>query len=237
MHDSSTAALVLLAWMITSGLCVGEAAQAFNSAPQRVTRNQLCVTNGAVSEGKNGLLSIETPSARAVVPSATEQVVEIRFRYLGPTVGSKLLASGELRRQIGLKLRAQDTCNLLYVMWHIEPDTGLAVAIRRNPGMHTHAQCGARGYVVVKGEKTMKLPSLSLGESHSLYAKLSGNRLRVVADGQVTWEGSVGPLAQLDGPVGLRTDNGRFEFQIYAKLNDVTTGLGQPKACRVGSGD
>jgi len=181
---------------------------------------------------------IETPSARAVIPGVTEQVAEIRFRYLGPTSGSKPLASGELRRQIGLKLRAQDTCNLLYVMWHIEPDTRLAVTIKRNPGMHTHAQCGARGYVTVKGENTRGLPSVSPGGSHSLRAEMRGDRLRVLADGQLAWEGSVGTLvAEFDGPVGLRTDNGRFEFEIFAKLNDPTIGSERPKPCRAGPGD
>jgi hypothetical protein len=222
--------------MIMSGACVGESAQASSSALQHVTRDQLCVTNGAVREEKSGRLSIETPSARAVVPNVTEQVAEVRFRYLGPTVESKPLASGELRRQIGLKLRAQDTCNLVYVMWHIEPDTGLAVAIKRNPSKHTHAQCGAGGYVPVKGQKRANLPSLSAGEFHILHAKLSGDRLQVLADGRLTWEGSVGPLvAQSEGPVGLRTDNGRFDFEIFAKFNDLTTRSEHP--CRTEPGD
>jgi hypothetical protein len=124
---------------------------------QRVDRDQMCVTNGVIIRRRGSMLSIETPSSRAVVPGATAQIAEIHFRYLGPSESSKPLASGELRRQIGLKLRAQDTCNLLYAMWHIEPDNGLAVSIKRNPGMHTHAQCGARGYVSVKPEKTRKM--------------------------------------------------------------------------------
>ena len=113
-------------------------------------RDQLCITNGAVTEGKDGRLSIETPSSRAVVRGVTGQGAEIRFRNLGTTARSKPLASGELRRQIGLTLRAQDTRNLLYVMWRVEPATGIAVAVKQNPGMHTHAQCGARGYVPVR---------------------------------------------------------------------------------------
>src|SRR5258708_2670910 len=78
-------------------------------ALQRVDRNELCVTNGSVSALPGGRLAIATLSSRAVVRAATEtgadQAAEIRFRYLGPTQTSKPLASGELRRQIGLKLR------------------------------------------------------------------------------------------------------------------------------------
>ena len=76
-----------------------------------------------------------------------QPVVEIRFTYLGSSAKSKPLASGELRRQIGIKLRAENTCNLVYAMWHIEPDSRVAVSIKRNPGMSTHEQCHAGGYI------------------------------------------------------------------------------------------
>src|SRR6516165_1123073 len=112
-------------------------------ALQRIGREALCVTNGAVSVLPDGQLAIDTPSSRAVVRVATAQTAEVRFRYVGPTPSAKPLASGELRRQIGLKLRAQDTCNLLYATWHIEPDAVVAVSIKRNAGKHTHEQCHA----------------------------------------------------------------------------------------------
>ena len=41
---------------------------------------------------------------------------------------------GELRRQFGLKLRAQDACNLVYVMWRIEPASKLVVSIKCRTG-------------------------------------------------------------------------------------------------------
>src|ERR1700738_677138 len=93
----------------------------------------LCVTNGEIKALPGGRLLVETASSRAVLRSPTDAVAEIDFRYLGPSAGAKPLASGELRRQIGLKLRAQDTCNLVYAMWHIEPDARVAVSIKRNP--------------------------------------------------------------------------------------------------------
>src|SRR5882724_11133819 len=70
-------------------------------------RAKLCVTKGAIEEIKGGRLEVKVPEMRAVVSYLTEPVVEARLSYLGPSVGEKLLGSGELRRQFGLKLRAQ----------------------------------------------------------------------------------------------------------------------------------
>jgi hypothetical protein len=190
----------------------------------RVDRSHLCVTNGMITTRDSGLLSIETPSSRAVVPSTVVQAAEIRFRYLGPTARSKALASGEMRRQIGLKLRAQDTCNLLYAMWHIEPDSKLAVLIKRNPGMKTHEQCGANGYSSIEPLKAITLGQMQPGELHTLRAELRGDDLTLIADGVVAWEGQVPTdVTELDGPVGLRTDNGRFELEYFAALGGLTT--------------
>jgi hypothetical protein len=206
-------------------------------ALHRIDRNDFCVTNGAVSMLPGGQLAVETPSSRAVVSTAAkntaDQIAEIRFRYLGPTPSSKPLVSGELRRQIGLKLRAQDTCNLLYVMWHIEPDATVAVSIKRNAGMHTHEQCRAGGYVNFKAQRRPVLP-IRPGQTHTLRAELHGNDLTVTTDGKIAWQGTLrNELLPLDGPPGFRTDNARFEFEYYA---DVTKSLLQAQRAQpVGS--
>jgi hypothetical protein len=192
------------------------------TALQRIGRDRLCVTNGAVTALPGGRLAIETPSSRAVVQVGTEnaadQAAEIHFQYLGPSQDSKPLASGELRRQIGLKLRAQDTCNLIYAMWHIEPDARVAVSIKRNADMHTHEQCGAHGYINFKSQDSIAPPPpIRPGEAHTLRAELRGRDLTVTADGKVAWRGPLGdelPLAV--GPPGFRTDNARFAFEYFA---------------------
>ena len=57
------------------------------------------------------------------------------------------------------------------------------------------------------------------GEIHTLRAELDGTALTLVADGRVVWEGPVGSaIAEFDGPVGLRTDNARFELKYYAPI-------------------
>src|SRR5262249_46518401 len=140
---------------------------------QSVTRRQLCVTTGAVIAAEHGVLRIDVREMRAVVSSGPARTVEARLRYIGPTTEGKRLASGELRRQFGLKLRAANTCNVVYVMWHIEPDSTLAVSVKRNPGMTTHAQCDAHGYRNLRPSRAAPVPALRPGEWHRLRASLA----------------------------------------------------------------
>jgi hypothetical protein len=211
-------------------------------ALQRINRDNLCVTNGVVSARPDGRLEIDTPSSRGVVRVATAQTAEIHFRYLGPSESSKPLASGELRRQIGLKLRAQDTCNLVYAMWHIEPDSRIAVSVKRNAGKHTHEECDARGYVNVKARTSVAMPRILSGESHTLLAELRGTDLTVVADQRVAWVGTLGrDIFDFDGPVGFRTDNARFVFEYSAAGPEPDTPLNtrsqRVSPCRASPGD
>lgn len=195
-------------------------------APLKVGRGDLCVTNGVVSELAGGKLAVNSASSRGVVRTSAGTTAEIRFRYLGPSLDSKPLASGEMRRQIGLKLKAQDTCNLLYVMWHIEPDTKIGLSIKRNTGKHTHAECHADGYTTLKASTSIQPPRIVPGESHSLRAELKHDEIEVFADGQRVWVGTISRnLIDFDGPVGFRTDNARFEFEYFAPRAAEGVGL------------
>jgi hypothetical protein len=61
------------------------------------------------------------------------------------------------------------------------------------------------------------VPSPSAGTTHVLAAALDGEELVVRVDGAVAWEGRVGrEVLAFDGPVGLRSDNGRFEVLLRA---------------------
>jgi hypothetical protein len=235
------AAALVLAIFLPGGLAWSDS----GSPLRQINRDGLCVTNGAVAMLPGGRLGIATPSSRAVVAvaagNAADQVAEVRFRYLGPSQTSKPLASGELRRQIGLKLRAQDTCNLIYAMWHIEPDAAVAVSVKHNAGMNTHAQCGAGGYVNFKAQ--VALPPIRPGESHVLRAALHGHDLTVSADGKLAWQGALAnELTPLDGPPGLRTDNARFELEYYTdsvapSLAPALRPPSGPGRCEMSEGD
>jgi hypothetical protein len=182
-----------------------------------IPRSALCITEGAVEELPGGQLSVRAPKMRAYMNHATAQDVETRFTYLGSTDNEARLGSGELRRQFGLKLRAADACNLVYVMWRIEPQSKLAVSLKSNPGQHTSAECSNSGYTNIKPAHATPVPVLREGQSHTLHAVMNGEPLRVWADDRLVWEGNLGPAAaSMQGPVGIRSDNARLQLQLFA---------------------
>jgi hypothetical protein len=200
-----------------------------------VSRTHLCVTEGAIEELPGPRLAVSVPKMRAYLNSLTPQAVEADFTYLGATGNEARLGSGELRRQFGLKLRAQDACNLVYAMWRIEPGSKLVVSVKSNPGLHSSAQCGNRGYRNIKPAHGKPVPVLRPGEAHSLRAEMNGAEMRVFADKALVWEGSIGPEAlRFDGPVGMRSDNARLqvEFRAAQPLRS-----GNTQGCRSGPGE
>ena len=226
------------AWLVT--VCVlGVAADAGELMP--VARAQMCVTEGAIEaagaarSGGESRWSVNVPKMRAYLNVKTAAIVEARFRYLGSTGDEARLGSGELRRQFGLKLRAQDACNLVYAMWRIEPESKLVVSVKSNPGQHSSSECGNRGYRNIKPGRSVPVPVLSAGAEHSLRAEMSAERLRVFADNALVWDGSVAPEGlQFDGPVGIRSDNARLELELRAGPPSKAA-TAQPPACRTGA--
>jgi hypothetical protein len=200
-----------------------------------VKRAELCITKGAIEEQDSSRLEVAVPEMRAVVASPTRQVAEAKLTYLGHTTKDKPLASGELRRQFGLKLRAQNGCNLVYVMWRIAPKSELVVSYKSNPGMTTNAECDAHGYHTLTPTHALAVPHLKIGKDHTLRAVIAENKLHVSIDGKVVWEGILAQEAlAFDGPVGVRTDNGRFKFQLFASPR---SGSGENPPCHAADGD
>jgi len=184
---------------------------------QEIQLRYLCVTEGSVQETSPGNLDIDVPRTRAVLGSMTPQTAELFFRYMGPTSVVVPLESGTVRTEIGLKLRAQNACNLVYVMWRILPVSEIVVSIKSNPGETTSAQCLNRGYHNVTPQKSISIPALKIGGAHSLRAEITGTELTVNADGQLAWQGVLDSSAfKFDGPVGFRSDNGQFDTQLFA---------------------
>lgn len=182
-----------------------------------VGRANLCVTEGKIEKAAGDRLSVDVPKMRAYVNARTSQSIEVRFTYRGPTQKESALGSGEARRQFGLKLRAHDPCNLVYAMWRIDPESKLVVSVKRNPTQHTSAECGNHGYQNVKPRKAADVPHLRSGETHTLRAEMNKEELRVFVDDHPVWEGEVGSeAANLEGPVGIRSDNARLELNLKA---------------------
>jgi len=194
-----------------------------------VPRAKLCVTEGAVEELNGSRLSVNVPKMRAFVAAVTPQAVEARLTYLGHTRDVARLGSGAMREQFGLKLRAHDACNLVYAMWRIEPEPEFVVSVKSNPGMHTSSECGNHGYRNIRPKRASAVPRLNPGSSHALFVEMTGSEMHVSVDGGGVWEGDLGPDAlSFDGPVGVRTDNGRFEFQLLVRE------MGAAIDCRAG---
>ena len=188
------------------------------TAQGQVKLDQLQVTNGKITETKDGRLEVSTKEMRAVMKSQTRQQAALKFTYLGPTKEVSTLGSGEVRGQFGLKLRALDQCNLVYVMWHFAPDQKIAVSIKRNPGESTHEQCLDHGYINnIKPRMSAQPERVHADQPHTLSAALDESKLKVTADGKVVWEGDLGPVAlEFNGPVGMRSDNAHVVFDFFA---------------------
>jgi hypothetical protein len=230
----------LLGALLAGSCAVGEARPAAAAsggpalAPVRV--QDLVVTSGQVEPVSDARSTrpaarsaaadhflIRAPTLRAWVGRESRSAVELEFSYLGATEKDAALASGELRRQIGLELRAQDSCNVLYVMWRIAPVPQLMVSLKSNPGQRQHSECRDRGYTNLAPERSGPLPQLRPGERHVLSAALlpsarsSDLELEVKVDGVSLWRGVLPPAAAaLAGPVGLRSDNGQFDVRLRA---------------------
>jgi hypothetical protein len=211
-----------VAILLVAGCANAEASRAPSSsaksdlAPYAAWR----VTAGKLDPGPDGTLLIREGSVRAELQH-TADAATLEFAYVGPTPHPERLASGELRRQIGLKLRAQDTCNVVYVMWHIDPTPRIEVAVKHNPGLHVHPACRDHGYTFVAPERSAPVAAIQPDTWHSLSAQLRGRSLDVSADGILAWRGALPDAAfAFDGPIGLRSDNGRFRLRFKSDFVD-----------------
>ena len=174
------------------------------------------VTDGKIESAPGKRLKVSTKEMRASLKFSTEQSVIVKFTYLGPTKEVAQLGSKEVRSQFGVKLRAHDDCNAVYIMWHFAPDQKIAVSVKRNPGKRTHAECLDRGYINNIKPRIADLPQrVEVNQPHVLAASMSGSDLTVTADNKLVWWGDLGPVAlSFSGPIGLRSDNARVVFDL-----------------------
>ena len=174
------------------------------------------VTDGKIERAPGKRLKVLTKEMRARLKFTTEQSVTLKFTYLGPTKEVAHLAGGEVRSQFGIKLRAHDDCNAVYVMWHFAPDQKITVSVKRNPGKRTHAECLDHGYINNIKPRIVDIPQrVEVNHPHVLTTSMSGSDLTVTADNKMVWWGDLGPVAlSFNGPVGLESDNARVVFDL-----------------------
>ena len=215
-HRVLAAALVALA-------ALGSSASVAKAPPWKDLRPAgLQVTEGAIAPAGEVVMRTRSAATRAVARDGGRHAAKarLRFRALGPSDTVAPLGSGLVRRQIGLKLRAADPCNLLYVMWHATPEQSIQVQVKRNPGQTTSAQCGNRGYTEVA---SIPMPPADRA-LHTLEAqtkRVAGGALvlAVYADGDMVQRLTIPAdlAAGLDGPIGVRSDNGHYLFRLAAR--------------------
>jgi hypothetical protein len=209
-----SAVLVLTSFI---GHQVAVVAQTPVSQRARVSLTDLCVSEGTVTALPAHRLLITVPNVHATMNQETPQDIEARFVYLGPTAENETPTRGHGHHQFGFEMFAQDACNLVYVMWRLEPESTIVVSVKNNPDQHAHSDCGGRGTTTVSPEHTRPLPPVRGGErlSHALRAKITGATLGVFADGGLVWQGVLpADVLRTHGPVGIHCDNAKLEIRL-----------------------
>jgi hypothetical protein len=197
---------------VPPGSCPGQTESGL--APTQ--REQLCITEGQIQALPSGTLRIEDPKVRAVLRHLTEQQASLRFNFGGPTSQRTPLRSGAARQQFGLKLHAANGCNVLYAEWRVYPESSVVVQLKRNPGMTKFADCGNEGYQTIRPSYSAPVPVLAIGAEHVMAVSLSNRMLVVTVDEKPVWQGEVkSELLDFSGPVGLRTDNVKLDFELF----------------------
>lgn len=203
-------------WYVVTALlaaCGGK----LEAAPEHTVKlvpitDTLCVTKGAAKVGA----TVTEPTMRAVALGSHGDGAALELVYRGDTQTTRELASGAARRQVGLKLRAQNSCNVVYVMWRLDPRPMLEVSIKHNPQKVVHAECGAEGYTKIKATKSWPVPMLAIGDKHVLRAAINGDDLTAWIDEKVAWHGTLPASARaLVGPAGIRSDNLSFDLVSF----------------------
>jgi len=223
-------------FLVLLAACGGSPSQA---APDRAIgklehADSWCVTKGAAAIGG----TVTEPTVRAVALGTQGDAAALKFTYRGHTEKMRELASGQERRQLGLKLRAKNGCNVVYVMYRMDPAPRIDVSVKSNPNATTHADCGADGYTKVKGSSDAKLslvPVLAAGDTHTLRAVITGDELRAFIDDRLVWHGTLPDSArELAGPAGVRSDNLAYDLVSFEAPKGGATGTAK---CQTADGD
>lgn len=240
MTSRRRSSLVLAAPLFAAAAAIATAAACGSSRTEAAPRSHkptidvrpidtadLCVTKGAM-EGQ----TIHDPTTRAYARGAGGDAGALTFTYRGESFETRALAGGQERRQIGLKLRSQDSCNVVYVMWRLDPKPKLDVSVKINPLKKTHEECGAHGYTKIRPrKKNTFIPAFEYGKTHTLRAEIVGDELFAWIDDKLLFQGTLpAPARTIKGPVGVRSDNVRFDLVELA--GPPGTGAANAPACK-----
>jgi hypothetical protein len=160
---------------------------------------QIKTTNGVIG------YSVETPTSRAEFLNTSGDKLELRIRYLGITDTKEYFADGTYQEQVGMKLRSMDGCNVIYVMRRINPNPGIVVSIKSNPGIVS--TCGDKGYTVLK---SVAYPVPKVGDTFTMSATIIDKNIVVKMNGISVITATLPIVTK--GNSGIRTDNTKITF-------------------------
>lgn len=154
------------------------------------------------------------PKLRATFPRSRGDSAALRFKYLGGTRETVALKSGQTRRQLGLKLRARDSCNVLYVMWRFDTE-GIVVQSKSNR-VSRHEECGNDGYHTLRPYWAIPVEPPEPNSTHELAARIDAAGVEVSVDSRVVLRANLHPgFVPATGEAGFRSDNVRFELRAF----------------------
>jgi len=210
----------------------GHPNRAMSPERRHALRQQLRVTQGRFLDDSGFV--VRASKLRAVQADSAGDRASLRFRYEGASSERSALKSGAVREQLGLKLRARDGCNLVYVMWRFQPEAKLVVSVKANDSEATHAECENRGYANLRPQEQQAPAPIAQGEEYELSAEIQGNTLRAWINGKLVWQGQLpASAAQLSGPAGFRSDNVQWtllDFDAGAAPGSAAVGKSPPTA-------
>jgi hypothetical protein len=226
MFKTRPGRLIVLA-AVGASLAAAGAYAAAKPSYQPLGVANLQVTEGTIAPaGPKSTMHTADPAMRAVALHGRRHAssAQLWFRYQGESTTTVPLGSGQIRRQIGLKLRAADPCNLLYVMWHAYPDNVIEISVKSNPGQTTSAQCGNAGYTEIAeiplgaGDGTADHGVHRL-EAHTRRTAAGDLAVSVYKDEALLRRVKIPAAlsAGLEGPVGVRSDNGDYLFRLASR--------------------
>jgi hypothetical protein len=234
VHTSGLSALFLALATIAAPACVAapgdsEGVDADSSELGRASENSqpelLCLTQGLATFGpeappsydETAELDFEGSSiqtrgllSHVYAAAAGYQRVRMRFAYAAYVVGSNTW-----RRQVALKLKAANSCNVAYVTWVFEKagvaSNTLEIKRKSNPGHWLDSQCSdaagePTGYTTIDSVTLPGAPPAP-GSTITFEAELRGDALRVWVNGTTRFNQTVLALGASGGWAGFRTDN------------------------------
>lgn len=168
---------------------------------------------------------LNKPIVRCCSKKGESERVFLEVKYNGKTRKKKPLKSGIIERQVCLKLKSPNTCNVLYICWNgvdigeefinIQTKRNASILKRKCRGL---GKCDGEGYDQPIATIQLQNKTLLDQKFHTLSAQIvkSEKRLIVCVDNAIVYRGLFDLPIELNGTSGIRSQNGKFLCRFYS---------------------